>query len=102
MAAADTSDLVSVRQDRRRPLSGHHLSRQSPDPVAGARGTRHLPARLDSQAAGGRIPDSRILSSGLAGLGEAAPPDPLPSFLSPVRPHLAPPAGLFAATMTAW
>src|SRR5215211_4162170 len=81
MAAVDASDLVSVRQNRRRPLSGDHFSRQSPDPVAGDRGTWHLPARLDRQAAGGRIPDSCVLYRAVAGVGDAAAHDRLPLLL---------------------
>src|SRR4051812_21924381 len=84
MAAVDASDLVSVRQNRRRPLSGDHFSRQSPDPVAGARGTGHLPARLDRQAARGCVSDSRVLYRAVAGVGDAAAHDRLHLLLSAI------------------
>ena len=69
LAVPGAPGLVSVRQGRRRQDLGRRLPRQSPDPVAGADRAAGLPARLDRDAAGGRVSGAGVLSSGLISPG---------------------------------
>ena len=52
--------------------------------MAGARGARHLPARLDRDPQGRRFPDPGLLSRAVAGLGDAAADDWIYLLLSAV------------------
>ena len=61
LAVSAAAGLVSVRQDRRGPDRGGGVPRQSRGAVGGAAGARGLPARLDRDAAGRRVPDPVVL-----------------------------------------
>ena len=68
-------------------IAGRGVPRQSADPVAGADSARHLPARLDRDAAGGCIPGAGVLFRPLSRMGAAAANARLHLLLSAGRDH---------------
>ena len=97
LAVSGAAGLVSVRKGRRGPDCGGGVSRQSAGVVGGAAGARGLPARLDRDAPGRRVPDPVVLCRALSGLGAAAADARLPVLLFAGRHLCEPCAGLCAA-----